>query len=856
MSCLCSKLREKSYNEITADEIDLLTRTLREAPQLFSIITDLEPPNKRKRSQNPPNSSSDAALDLVSSYPDKTFQELLANHGEQWLSNPISFLKHWDVQHSDIVVKIYSSINRIEKSDGMTKLLKRVYCYALTELHEKGTKVDDMVSRILNTTMFRAMSKDKITEEIYGIFKVGSKWEQIVRFCGKLCEEDPKKVSAVIWLLGKGYAWERASAKACEQAITKIGPQSALFVEARKYSSSVNTILSHLKKETSFLPSGSHVSPQYPLPLVIQERPLLPTPQSQEHTSSPPSSAHSQNSVIAERLQPTCASRVPPLFPACSDISYGAPVLRISHADMSQSEATPHISPIPPLFHAMGGRIPKILFDRATCPQRRMNEYGKFFDVKPCHTGLHQDIVNLLDPNTLKRSIEHLISLSIITVEDSAYVCEDESSRISFEESKGHWVHQAFRLCCYVFPRSPIVDSSFSSTGKGLLGVLRHLLRLYMETGLEPPHCKDTVETLLAASKLEGLNVKEHLLTMAAKSESSPEQTYLRAEIVCEWSVVYRFKGRVRDSERVIQEFLQRQSLNIWNLPLERLRISEAYNQIYHFNFCGAREALQWNLSSRELSEGETYLLCDQLCCNGRILRGEGRFDEAKKCFKGCLKTVGLPESKRLLITSHLSDLCCELEYVQQSKPSQTTVQTVYLKEGREILQPEIDRIRGSNRHSKGLRRLLLSLIEIEIRQNHLNEAEKLTKEILDMYNRLTEPGIDDKVGHVRALIAWARISPPCEAEERWMAALHQNKTYNPSEDEVFTCGVIYLFISSARLQLGMVEESRVSFNQAIEVISRKKPQFLIPGIGTYLFNSVTSDLWSRAGWSLPKIAS
>jgi hypothetical protein len=54
--------------------------------------------------------------------------------------------------------------------------------------------------------MFQAMSKDKITEEIYGIFRIGSKWKQIVQLCGQLCEEDPGKVSGVIWFLGKGYA--------------------------------------------------------------------------------------------------------------------------------------------------------------------------------------------------------------------------------------------------------------------------------------------------------------------------------------------------------------------------------------------------------------------------------------------------------------------------------------------------------------------------------------------------------------------------------------------------------------------------------------------------------------------------
>ncbi|PVH90945.1 hypothetical protein DM02DRAFT_664503 [Periconia macrospinosa] len=328
MSCLCSKLKEKSYDEITADGIDLLTRTLHEAPQLFSIATDLETPNKRKRGRNPPSPSNDALLDLVSSYPDKVFEELLANHGKQWLSKPISFLKHWDTQHSDIVVNIYSSINRIEKSDGVTKLLKRVYCYALTELHETGTRVDDMVSRILGTEMFRAVPKDKITKEIYDIFKIGSKWKQIVRLCEQLCEEDPGKVSGVMWLLGKGYAWERASAKVCEQAIADIGPQSDLFIQAKKYSSSVNTILTRLKKESSFLPSGAHASPQCPLPLGARERLRLPILPSQEHIFSRP-----------------CPSQVPPSFSARLDISYGAPPADpLQPSTSSPSTSSPLIS--------------------------------------------------------------------------------------------------------------------------------------------------------------------------------------------------------------------------------------------------------------------------------------------------------------------------------------------------------------------------------------------------------------------------------------------------------------------------------------------------------------------------------
>ena len=170
-------------------------------------------------------------------------------------------------------------------------------------------------------------------------------------------------------------------------------------------------------------------------------------------------------------------------------------------------------------------------------------------------------------------------------------------------------------------------------------------------------------------------------------------------------------------------------------------------------------------------------------------------------------------------------------------------------------MQREIDCARACGKTSKGLRRLILSLIEIEIRQSRFARAKCLTGELLDSYSQIVEPDVNDKVGHVRTLIARARVSQLCEAEEQWNAALLQNKAYNPFEEEVFTCGVIYLFISFVRFQLDDVDGSRDYFKKASDVISTKRPQVLMPGMGTYLFDSVRSDLQSRAGFILPKIA-
>lgn len=66
---------------------------------------------------------------------------------------------------------------------------------------------------------------------------------------------------------------------------------------------------------------------------------------------------------------------------------------------------------------------------------------------------------------------------------------------------------------------------------------------------------------------------------------------------------------------------------------------------------------------------------------------------------------------------------------------------------------------------------------------------------------------------------------------------------------------MIYLFISFVRFQLGDIDGSRATFKNAGEVIRKKRPQFLMPGVGTYLFDNVRSELLSKAGWILPKIA-
>ena len=114
----------------------------------------------------------------------------------------------------------------------------------------------------------------------------------------------------------------------------------------------------------------------------------------------------------------------------------------------------------------MGGRIPKVILDRATSPQQRWGEDGQMHEVTPHDTGLHQDLVVLFSDGTkLKQIIEELVTSSIISIEGSTdgaetYICQCESARISYDQNRVYWIHQAFELCCYVFPRDYMVHCS------------------------------------------------------------------------------------------------------------------------------------------------------------------------------------------------------------------------------------------------------------------------------------------------------------------------------------------------------------------------------------------------------------
>jgi hypothetical protein len=122
---------------------------------------------------------------------------------------------------------------------------------------------------------------------------------------------------------------------------------------------------------------------------------------------------------------------------------------------------------------------------------------------------------------------------------------------------------------------------------------------------------------------------------------------------------------------------------------------------------------------------------------------------------------------------SNLANLYNELNYLQRKRfdsnylEERIAKKTMFLDKANETIRLEIGRLRARAQYSKDFRRLLLSLFEVKVRRCQFDKANSLLTKLRDIYSKLIEPNIVDRLGYVRALIALTRISPLSKAEVR-----------------------------------------------------------------------------------------
>jgi hypothetical protein len=172
----------------------------------------------------------------------------------------------------------------------------------------------------------------------------------------------------------------------------------------------------------------------------------------------------------------------------------------------------------------------------------------------------------------------------------------------------------------------------------------------------------DIVESLIAASRATSspIDSREKLINSAQMLLGEHAPLQLQIAVVQQRSTLMRLKGNIQSSMHLINDFLSRAPPAPAHV-IGVLYILQASNFVYNFFFSEAHEEAKKYLPVGINERPE--LLWDHIYCVGRIMRGEGRFEEARQCFELCRRTPGLTESRRPLILSAMADLYCELDY-------------------------------------------------------------------------------------------------------------------------------------------------------------------------------------------------
>ncbi|KAI0403466.1 hypothetical protein F4802DRAFT_290507 [Xylaria palmicola] len=486
------------------------------------------------------------------------------------------------------------------------------------------------------------------------------------------------------------------------------------------------------------------------------------------------------------------------------------------------------------------------LFQALLVCTERMGLSGGPCDGVHNETGLSAIWMELLPDGFL----ESILSVSVIAentcynrfVQDLTALIADSSSIVSscsLQLAKTANLQQQ-RTMRWV--RDQVRKLLLGTSRPAFVSFLDYILDNFRESTVMTAFRVDLAEVLLDAVKNVPVADRMCLLDATTRALNGSGMLRLRARLAYQKSVALRLTGDLPGSEREVLEFFRREGSQheldgLSCAQLGWLHLSSANNHLYQSNFSRAHEEAKKLQLAGDVSGPQFELLWDQIYCVGRIMRGEGRFENAKMCFESCLQTVtDISKSKLTVARSALGDVYCELDYsCRQNMDSQ--LPPLHLKRARELVDSDIEARRGPS--TKSLRRLLLSLSEIEIREGRLTHAKSILQELLVTYSALCEPDIVDRLGHVRAHIALARITSHSEAETHWREALRLNTFYSPDEEEVYTCGVIYLCLSHIRYVCGDSSLAADMFNHGMDIVSKKRPNHLIPGIATYIFDKI-----------------
>ena len=347
------------------------------------------------------------------------------------------------------------------------------------------------------------------------------------------------------------------------------------------------------------------------------------------------------------------------------------------------------------------------------------------------------------------------------------------------------------------------------------------------------------IKALLLTSKSKN---KDQLLYNAfdiALTTTTTLPYYLLLDLTYQLSVLLRLSGDYSNSKKLI---LNCKLPSIY--PTDR-RFHASYGRLYNSYLENLIQEENYDAATHEIANWsplnpssmiELDVLARKQMTSAKLLRCQGRFDDARQLLEGC---PILPyHLHRYSLRASLADA-----YTDLGSPCKAL----------EILTQEITDAKTNEVKNKAYRRLFVSSITANIEYGQYKEAERCLKDTLPLF-QIKDPNVSDQLLHIRFLISSAQILHHnlhwLEALAEWEAILSYIRIYKSFEGEGYVYAVSHLSISVVQLYLGNIDEAWKAFDHAAKVLRTGIRDFWIPSLPRWHASLVT-NIQSITGWTI-----
>lgn len=573
---------------------------------------------------------------------------------------------------------------------------------------------------------------------------------------------------------------------------------------------------------------------------------------SQEHVPTRDGAA-----VMTQGLQIQPSSL--PALPSGQNASLSDPSLELLYAirTISLKRSIDDSTYLHLLAYSLGSFIPELLFARTTSAQLRWNDSGGEQKVSAYEAGLDPQLLEIL--LTEERLIKVRSSFYILSETRQCWTIPSDIQihlpGILTEREKAKWSIKSLKWICFAFPRIRQRESQYASLIRSLLPLLEQVLQDINPNIMPRPLKYEVSEVLLAASKIEG--IRRHVLLKVANFLDEGSPPYLRAELALEQSILSRLIGDFNASERAIHDFCchcgtptdecipdffhryqpsgMQGRLNAMLGLLHRSHLENLTQcEKYHL---AQQQVNDWQILNPP-SQIELSILPSTSLTSCKVYRSHGDFSAALETLKMCLKVLKRHEPIHSQVLCQLVDVYSDLNSPELAA---------------QLIVPEIEELRKTSRHSKALRRILVSSVDNDLQQERYDHANETIEELSRIFKNLKDLNISDELLHVRLLVASARInylrSEFIQAVQNWKFVLDCVQKYASFKGEGFTYGVLHMSMSLTYLEIGKLDEATSSYQCGRRILDKAMRDYWIPTLMAW-FQFVESKIRSKTGWA------